>query len=267
MVGPVIGSKRARFFIFLLAAAVVAGTSAANAQTCVSNVPHVNGQWTTLPYQMPINPISDDPSAHREGVDRRRIGERRAQQLGRVRELPRGGLGSDGHHAEQHRRSGAHLRRVLQRHRRPARWTSPRGRRYVRLLFHRRQPRLVLRSRNGTLRPVPEHGGRPLVRDCDRRSATAASWRSPERSSLVERTTRWRSTASEAPEPVGSPRLRLRPSFRPCTLAWRCFRTATSSTRGTEAVCRTPTAGCSIRRRGPGRPRFRRLGTGATARP
>jgi len=28
------------------------------AQTCVSNVPHVTGQWTTLSYQMPINPIS-----------------------------------------------------------------------------------------------------------------------------------------------------------------------------------------------------------------
>jgi len=31
---------------------------AARAQTCPVNVPHVNGTWTILPYQMPINPIS-----------------------------------------------------------------------------------------------------------------------------------------------------------------------------------------------------------------
>ena len=69
------------------------------------------------------------------------------------------------------------------------------------------------------------------------------------------------------PEPVGAARVPPRPSFRPCTLVWRCFRTARSSTRGTEVVGRTPTAGCSIRRRRPGHPRFRRLGTGPTARP
>ena len=46
------------FLIFLLATGVSAGIpSAAKAQTCDSNVPHVTGQWTTLPYQMPINPI------------------------------------------------------------------------------------------------------------------------------------------------------------------------------------------------------------------
>src|SRR5437588_11912449 len=28
------------------------------AQTCPSNVPHITGTWTVLPYQMPINPIS-----------------------------------------------------------------------------------------------------------------------------------------------------------------------------------------------------------------
>ena len=30
----------------------------ARAQTCPLNIPHVNGTWTILPYQMPINPIS-----------------------------------------------------------------------------------------------------------------------------------------------------------------------------------------------------------------
>src|SRR5262245_17532951 len=30
----------------------------ATAQPCAANVPHIHGQWTTLPYSMPINPIS-----------------------------------------------------------------------------------------------------------------------------------------------------------------------------------------------------------------
>ena len=43
------------FFLFLL---LVGSISIAAAQTCPSNVPHINGVWTTLPYLMPINPIS-----------------------------------------------------------------------------------------------------------------------------------------------------------------------------------------------------------------
>ena len=42
-------------------AALVVGVllpDGARAQSCPLNVPHVNGTWTTLPYQMPINPIS-----------------------------------------------------------------------------------------------------------------------------------------------------------------------------------------------------------------
>jgi hypothetical protein len=27
-------------------------------QTCPTNVPHITGTWTVLPYQIPINPIS-----------------------------------------------------------------------------------------------------------------------------------------------------------------------------------------------------------------
>src|SRR5207237_9098586 len=30
----------------------------APAQTCPTNIPHITGTWTVLPYQMPINPIS-----------------------------------------------------------------------------------------------------------------------------------------------------------------------------------------------------------------
>jgi hypothetical protein len=30
----------------------------ANAQTCPNNVPHVTGTWVTLPYQMPVSPVS-----------------------------------------------------------------------------------------------------------------------------------------------------------------------------------------------------------------
>src|ERR1051325_11469899 len=28
------------------------------AQTCTANIPHIDGEWRTLPYLMPINPIS-----------------------------------------------------------------------------------------------------------------------------------------------------------------------------------------------------------------
>ena len=50
---------RYRLIVALLAFGVVAGIpTEARAQTCSSNVPHSTGQWVTLPYQMPINPIS-----------------------------------------------------------------------------------------------------------------------------------------------------------------------------------------------------------------
>jgi fibronectin type 3 domain-containing protein len=44
--------------VFLFAAAAAVVSQQARAQTCTSNVPHVTGQWMTLPYQMPINPIN-----------------------------------------------------------------------------------------------------------------------------------------------------------------------------------------------------------------
>jgi fibronectin type 3 domain-containing protein len=51
--------KRPRWLVPLLAFGAAAGfPSATRAQTCATNVPHINGQWTTLAYQMPINPIS-----------------------------------------------------------------------------------------------------------------------------------------------------------------------------------------------------------------
>jgi hypothetical protein len=45
----------------VLGAALVVGVllpGGAGAQSCPLNIPHVNGTWTILPYQMPINPIS-----------------------------------------------------------------------------------------------------------------------------------------------------------------------------------------------------------------
>ena len=45
----------------VLGAALVVGVllpDGAGAQSCPLNIPHVNGTWTILPYQMPINPIS-----------------------------------------------------------------------------------------------------------------------------------------------------------------------------------------------------------------
>ena len=44
--------------ILFLLAVIVAGSHRASAQTCPANVPHVDGVWRTLPYLMPINPIS-----------------------------------------------------------------------------------------------------------------------------------------------------------------------------------------------------------------
>ena len=49
---------RPRLLGALLALGAAAVPAVARAQTCASNVPHVTGEWVTLPYQMPINPIS-----------------------------------------------------------------------------------------------------------------------------------------------------------------------------------------------------------------
>jgi hypothetical protein len=63
-------STRARFrtmrtprrSCFIIAALTIVATaclpSGVHAQTCAVNVPHVTGEWMTLPFQMPINPIS-----------------------------------------------------------------------------------------------------------------------------------------------------------------------------------------------------------------
>jgi fibronectin type 3 domain-containing protein len=50
---------RTRLIVTLLALATSAAfPGAARAQTCNANVPHQTGEWLTLPYQMPINPIN-----------------------------------------------------------------------------------------------------------------------------------------------------------------------------------------------------------------
>jgi hypothetical protein len=50
--------RKISLFAYWFAAAVLGIPNAALAQACPANVPHVSGQWTTLAYQMPINPIS-----------------------------------------------------------------------------------------------------------------------------------------------------------------------------------------------------------------
>jgi hypothetical protein len=51
--------RRDRLTACILAAVAGAGLPCGlGAQTCPKNVPHVTGTWVTLPYQMPINPIS-----------------------------------------------------------------------------------------------------------------------------------------------------------------------------------------------------------------
>ena len=50
-----------RFRLIVAALALAAGAGlpgVAHAQACNANVPHVTGEWLTLPYQMPINPIN-----------------------------------------------------------------------------------------------------------------------------------------------------------------------------------------------------------------
>src|SRR5438094_299927 len=52
-------SMRYKNLVVLTALALAALTHfSALAQTCPTNVPHITGTWTVLPYQMPINPIS-----------------------------------------------------------------------------------------------------------------------------------------------------------------------------------------------------------------
>src|SRR5437764_8729827 len=52
-------SMRYKNLAVLTALALAALTHlSAVAQTCPTNVPHITGTWTVLPYQMPINPIS-----------------------------------------------------------------------------------------------------------------------------------------------------------------------------------------------------------------
>jgi hypothetical protein len=50
--------SRRSLFALSLALGVLLSPSGALPQTCIANVPHVDGQWRTLPYLMPINPIS-----------------------------------------------------------------------------------------------------------------------------------------------------------------------------------------------------------------
>src|SRR4029077_19196702 len=52
------GHRRLFLLASLVVAVAVGAPSRARAQTCVANVPHVDGQWVTLPYLMPVNPIS-----------------------------------------------------------------------------------------------------------------------------------------------------------------------------------------------------------------
>src|SRR4029453_9805656 len=50
--------RRGVSITFLLAAGAALLPAEARGQACYSNTPQIVGQWTTLPYQMPINPIS-----------------------------------------------------------------------------------------------------------------------------------------------------------------------------------------------------------------
>src|SRR5262245_17910305 len=47
-----------RSLVFLVSAVAAALTHLSALAQCPTNVPHITGTWTVLPYQMPINPIS-----------------------------------------------------------------------------------------------------------------------------------------------------------------------------------------------------------------
>src|SRR5678816_2239839 len=49
--------RKRQIRVGLALCALVVSARAVHAQ-CPNNVPHITGTWTTLPYQMPINPIS-----------------------------------------------------------------------------------------------------------------------------------------------------------------------------------------------------------------
>ena len=50
--------RNALLALVMLAAVTLGFPGRARAQTCAANVPHVTGTWVTVPYLMPINPIS-----------------------------------------------------------------------------------------------------------------------------------------------------------------------------------------------------------------
>jgi len=49
---------RTTLFALLILAGTLGRPGSARAQTCAANVPHITGTWVTVPYLMPINPIS-----------------------------------------------------------------------------------------------------------------------------------------------------------------------------------------------------------------
>src|SRR5690242_18452394 len=49
--------QRLRLVAFLSVVISALAPGRVHAQTCAANIPHVNGTWKVLPYQMPINPI------------------------------------------------------------------------------------------------------------------------------------------------------------------------------------------------------------------
>ena len=158
---------RTRLIVAALAFAAGAGfPGMAHAQICAGTAPHLTGEWVTLPYQMPINPIT--ATLLRSG-----------QVLivaGSENDARNNSEGSESYRAALWDPAGIDQSSITVENSTTtcsaaARPTLPDGRALVvggtsRLLFHRREPRLILRSADGAVRPVAEHGGWPLVRHC-----------------------------------------------------------------------------------------------------
>ena len=50
--------RRLTFLLIIASVSVGLQQASVNAQICVANIPHLNGQWLRLSYDMPLNPVS-----------------------------------------------------------------------------------------------------------------------------------------------------------------------------------------------------------------
>ena len=234
--------SRRSLFALSLALGALLRPSGALPQTCVANVPHVDGQWRTLPYLMPINPISATLLHDGRHADRGRLGERREQRLApapRATGTPSG------------TRRGTTQASVTVQNIEYDVFCSgtavlPDGRPLVvggtsDYSFTGEARSSIFDPATLELPPDAEDGGRPLVRHRD------GARRRPRHGVLRPRPgRRHEQHRRDLRPPERRRRLdepgRRRRSRRRSIRAWRCCRTARCSSRATAAAAATPTS-------------------------